>query len=68
MRQLRERAKLRTVDVASQLGIAESTVRNWEHGRTLPKLRVDQFSRLLEIYNCSWDDLEDAVKESAGVA
>ena len=36
MKTLRERAQLRTVDIAYHIGIAESTVRNWEKGRTIP--------------------------------
>lgn len=42
MQQLREQKNLRTIDVAYKLDIAESTVRNWEKGRTIPKLRLDQ--------------------------
>ncbi len=68
MRQLRERVNLRTIDVAYHLGIAESTVRNWEKGRTLPKLRIDQFGELLRLYQCSFDDLENAIKESISKA
>ncbi len=64
MKQIRERAKLRTVDVAYHLNVAESTVRNWEHGRSIPKLRLDQFGDLLRLYNCSFEDLEQAMKES----
>jgi len=64
MKQLRERVKLRTVDVASRIGVAESSVRNWEKGRTIPKLRIDQIGELLRLYQCSFDELEEAVKES----
>lgn len=64
MKQLRERQKLRTVDVASRLGIAESTVRNWEHGRTTPKLRVDQVVELCRLYQCSIEELGSSVKKS----
>ncbi len=64
MKQLRERVNLRTVDVAYHLGVAESTVRNWEQGRTIPKLRLDQFADLLRLYSCTFEELESAVKES----
>jgi putative transcriptional regulator len=64
IKELRERKKLRTVDVASRVGIAESTVRNWESGRTIPKLRIDQFNELIKLYDCSFDELMTAVKES----
>ena len=64
MRQLRERAGLRTVDVAYHLGVAESTVRNWESGRTVPKLTFVQTKQLMQLYKCSFEDLEESVKES----
>ena len=60
MKQLRERVKLRTVDVASKLGIAESTVRNWEHGRSVPKFEL--IKPLLSLYECSFDELDLAIK------
>lgn len=64
MKHLRERKKLRTVDVASKVGVAESTVRNWEYGKTMPKLRADQFAALLRLYGISFDELMSAVKGS----
>lgn len=64
MKHLRERKKLRTVDVASKVGIAESTIRNWEYGKTIPKLRLDQFDALLRLYGVSFDELMSAVKGS----
>ena len=64
MKELRERQKLRTVDVASIIGIGESTVRNWEKGRTIPKLRIDQFNQLLKLYKCSFAELSQAVENT----
>ncbi|MBW4668422.1 MAG: helix-turn-helix domain-containing protein [Cyanomargarita calcarea GSE-NOS-MK-12-04C] len=64
IRQLRERKKLRTVDVASRLDVGESTIRNWEKGRTIPRLRIDQFNDLLVLYDCTFDELWTAVKKS----
>ncbi|AFZ24268.1 putative transcriptional regulator [Cylindrospermum stagnale PCC 7417] len=64
MKELRESQKLRTVDVASQIGIGESTVRNWEKGRTIPKLRIDQFNKLLELYKCNFENLTQAVEKT----
>lgn len=64
MKELRERQELRTVDVASIIGIGESTVRNWEKGRTVPKLRIDQFNQLLKLYKCTFDELTQAVEKS----
>ncbi len=62
MKQLRERAQLKTIAVAYHVGIAESTVRNWEKGRTVPKLRIDQFRKLLNLYSCTFEELEAAIE------
>ena len=64
MKQLRLRAKLRTVDVASRVGVGESSVRNWEKGRTIPKLTIDKTAALCELYQCSIAELDLAVRES----
>lgn len=64
MKQLRLKVKLRTVDVASRVGIAESSVRNWEKGRTIPKLTIDKVAILCELYQCSIVELAQAAQES----
>ena len=64
MKQLRLRAKLRTVDVASMVGVGESSVRNWEKGRTIPKLTIDKTAALCQLYQCSIVELAQAVAES----
>jgi DNA-binding transcriptional regulator YiaG len=64
LKQFRERAGLSTADVASALGIADSTVRNWDYGRTVPKLRADQFVRLLKLYQITPEQLLEAVERS----
>lgn len=66
MRYLRERAKLRAVDVASLIGVGESSVRNWEKGRTDPRLTINQVLKLCEIYQCSLSELDQASKISMG--
>jgi putative transcriptional regulator len=64
MKQLRLKVKLRTVDVASRVGIAESSVRNWEKGRTIPKLTIDKVAVLCELYQCSITELAQAAQKS----
>lgn len=64
MKQLREKAGLRTVDVASKLGIAESTVRNWDIGRHTPRLPIEDIPRFLEAYQCTLEEAIKAAKES----
>lgn len=61
IRELRKNRGLRTVDVASVVGVAESTVRNWEYGKTIPKLRIDQIKKLIDLYKCDFNDLYNAV-------
>lgn len=64
MKQLRLRVKLRTVDIASRIGVAESSVRNWEKGRTIPTLSIDKTAALCHLYQCSIEELDLAVRES----
>ena len=64
MKQLRLKAGLRAEEVAVQIGVAHSSIRNWEQGRTIPRLRVDQVALLCRIYQCSIDDLEQSVRAS----
>lgn len=61
---MRERAGLRTVDVASRLGIAESTVRNWDIGRHTPRLPIEEIPKFLEVYQCTLEEVIEAAKES----
>lgn len=61
IRELRKNRGLRTVDVASFVGVAESTVRNWEYGKTIPRLRIDQIKKLVDLYKCDFNDLYKAV-------
>ncbi|MFN6568721.1 transcriptional regulator [Nostoc minutum NIES-26] len=64
LRALRERARLTVLDVAKDLDCAESSIRNWEKGRTTPKLEVWQVFRLRDLYECTEEELVQAVKES----
>ncbi|WP_044205451.1 helix-turn-helix domain-containing protein [Coleofasciculus chthonoplastes] len=64
LRALRERAGLRISDVAREIKSAESSIRNWEKGRTTPKMEVWQVFRLRDLYQCTEAELVQAVKES----
>lgn len=64
LRALRERAGFTAVEVARQLQCSESSVRNWEKGRTTPKMEVWQVFRLRDLYQCTEAELEQAVQES----
>ena len=67
MKKLRQKAGLKAEEVAVRLGIGVSTIRNWEQGRTIPKLRLDQFTDLCRLYQCSIEELNRAAKESTKV-
>ena len=52
----RVNAGLRQVDVALQLNVAVSTVRNWERGKTFPK--QPEIEKLCVLYGISYDYLD----------
>jgi putative transcriptional regulator len=64
MRELREKAELSTVEVAFKLKVAESTVRNWDSGRTLPTFAINQVPEVLKLYNCTLEEIATAANES----
>jgi putative transcriptional regulator len=64
MKLLRVNAGLTAQQVAQELGVAESTVRNWDHGRTEPQLKLRQVQTLARLYKCSIDDLITAVNNT----
>jgi putative transcriptional regulator len=68
MKQLRQAANLKAEEVALRVGVAISTVRNWEQGKTTPRLRADQFGILLSLYRCNFDELLEAIKQSQQTA
>jgi putative transcriptional regulator len=64
LRALRERAGLRIFDVAKELDCPESSIRNWEKGRTMPRMQVWQVFRLRDLYQCTEAELVQAIEES----
>jgi transcriptional regulator with XRE-family HTH domain len=64
MKELRQKSGLKAEEVAVKIDIAVSTVRNWEQGRTLPKMRVDQFANLCKLYGCTIEELEQSARKS----
>ncbi|OWY63802.1 transcriptional regulator [cyanobacterium TDX16] len=68
MRALRERVGLKIIEVASELRCAESSIRNWEKGRTTPKLEIWQVFHLRDLYKCTEQELEQAVIETMAKA
>lgn len=64
MEALRERAGLTRFEVAYQLGISETSVRNWETGRTEPTMTPQKFLEILGILKCTPEELAVASDKS----
>lgn len=64
MKELREKAGLSAEEAAFRLSVAHSTIRNWESGKTEPSLGVTKISELLQLYRCTFEQLEQAVRET----
>lgn len=56
---LREQRGLTQEAVAEALGVTDHTIRNWEKGRTEPRLTIRQIKRLCAVFECTLDDLPD---------
>lgn len=56
---LRVQRFLTQKQLAEALGVTEATVRNWESGRSVPKLTPVQFKKLLKLLQITVDELPD---------
>lgn len=63
MKDLRIRIGKRAEDIASELGVAISTVRNWEQLKTVPTMTPKELKRLMDAYSCTFDELIEAEDE-----
>lgn len=63
MKQLRQRANKRAEEIAAELGVAISTVRNWEQHKTAPRMTPAGLQKLMQIYGCTFDELVQAEAE-----
>jgi DNA-binding XRE family transcriptional regulator len=57
--ELREKADLTQEQLAKAIGVTDHTVRNWEKGRSIPRLTISQVKALCRALKCSLDDLPD---------
>jgi putative transcriptional regulator len=60
MKELRKRSGKRAEEIAAQLGVAMSTVRNWEQLKNVPRMTPVSMKRVMEVYNCTLDELIEA--------
>ena len=44
-------------DIACALGVSGQTVSNWERGKSIPTLTIDQVKILCKILDCTLDDI-----------
>lgn len=61
LKQLRESAFLTQMEVAQRLGVAYTTVNNWEHGRSRPLMRY--IPQLAALYGVTPQEIQRAIKE-----
>ncbi|WP_199312559.1 helix-turn-helix domain-containing protein [Microcoleus sp. FACHB-672] len=57
---LRKKAGLTQRAIAVALDVRESTISEWERGLSTPHLRPSQVKKMLEVYQCSLDELIEA--------
>ena len=61
---LRKRAGLTQRQVAQALDIQTQTVGKWEKG-VIPHLPLSKVKKMMEVYNCTLDELIEAFETSA---
>lgn len=61
---LRQRVGLTQRQVAQALDVRQSTVSDWERGVTTPNLPPSKLKMMLQIYQCTLDDLIEAFEKT----
>ena len=60
---LRTRANLTQRQVAQAIGVTDQTISNWETGVYKPRLTPKQTRALLQLFQCTLDELVEATEE-----
>lgn len=61
---LRLRVGKRAEEVAVELGVAVSTVHNWDQLKTAPRMTPMGLQRLMRVYQCTFDELVQAERSA----
>jgi DNA-binding XRE family transcriptional regulator len=61
--ELRKKAGVTQKELAETVGVSETSVRNWEHGREEPRLFLWQVKALCNRLQCGLEDLPDRFKQ-----
>jgi transcriptional regulator with XRE-family HTH domain len=67
MKQLRLRAGKKVEEIAVELDVAISTVRNWDQLKTIPRMTPMKLQQLMEVYRCTFIELVQAEAERDAV-
>ncbi|MEG4058561.1 MULTISPECIES: helix-turn-helix transcriptional regulator [unclassified Microcoleus] len=57
---LRKRTGLTQRQIARALDVRESTVSEWERGLSVPHLPLSKVKQMMEVYQCTLDELVEA--------
>lgn len=57
---LRKRANKTQRQVAETIGRKVTTISDWERGKTKPHLSFSEVKKLMQLFNCTIDDLIEA--------
>lgn len=64
LKELRERLGMKAEEVAYRLGVAHSTLRNWESGKSRPTMNPQDLLKTLELYQCTLEEFAEATAET----
>ena len=64
LKQLRERAGISQAVVMRRLDVSQRTLTNWENGQTYPRLSLDQWFLLAEMYDVTLHELAASIREN----
>ncbi len=63
---LRKRVGLTQRKLADGLGITIKTISGWERGVTEPRLTIAETQRLMEVLQCTFEELLEATRKQEG--